>query len=147
MSDMPKTSHQCAEQEHYREECNKLRRLLYQLEASNDDLAARLDEACDIADANIFAPTWNQLNQLPATVESWSRVVTVDTGKPYRDKARVAELRNGTVARPDGEPFIEYQLRNECRVCGARPDNEGERVHGKGCYAISENGGGSDWPE
>jgi hypothetical protein len=33
-----------------------------------------------------------------------------------------------------------------CKVCGATPDETGERRHGKGCYVLSEDGGGSDWP-
>ncbi len=33
----------------------------------------------------------------------------------------------------------------ECKVCGARPDQEGEIRHGKGCYELSEEGGGSEW--
>jgi len=34
----------------------------------------------------------------------------------------------------------------ECKVCQARPNADGERIHGKGCYMLSEDGGGSDWP-
>ena len=41
----------------------------------------------------------------------------------------------------------QWQIENECRVCQARPNDEGEREHGKGCYAKSEDGGGSDWPD
>jgi len=34
----------------------------------------------------------------------------------------------------------------QCKVCGSVPNLDGERKHGKGCYEISEEGGGSDWP-
>lgn len=40
-----------------------------------------------------------------------------------------------------------HAIENQCRVCGAMPDLSGERIHGRGCYAISADGGGSDWPE
>lgn len=35
----------------------------------------------------------------------------------------------------------------ECRVCGATPDDDGEVFHGRGCYTLDENGGGSEFPE
>lgn len=38
-------------------------------------------------------------------------------------------------------------LDGECKICHARPAADGERVHGKGCYDLSEDGGGSDYPE
>jgi SAM-dependent methyltransferase len=36
--------------------------------------------------------------------------------------------------------------RHECKVCGATVDAEGRREHGRGCYVVSEDGGGSDYP-
>lgn len=44
-------------------------------------------------------------------------------------------------------PLEQWQLENECKVCQARPNDEGGREHGKGCYAKREEGGGSDWPD
>lgn len=38
-------------------------------------------------------------------------------------------------------------LDGECKICHARPGADGERTHGKGCYDLSEDGGGSDYPE
>lgn len=38
-------------------------------------------------------------------------------------------------------------FRGECKVCQARPDEYGEVVHGKGCYAVDEDGGGSSFVE
>lgn len=32
----------------------------------------------------------------------------------------------------------------ECKVCSATPDDEGEIRHGKGCYMLDEDGGGSE---
>lgn len=32
-----------------------------------------------------------------------------------------------------------------CKVCGARPNSEGERTHGDGCYVVSPDGGGEDY--
>lgn len=43
MSEGPFTAHNCIESEHHREEADKLRRLLGQLEASNEQLAADLE--------------------------------------------------------------------------------------------------------
>lgn len=33
---------------------------------------------------------------------------------------------------------------NACKVCGAEPDADGVRDHGRGCYVVSGDGGGSD---
>jgi uncharacterized protein (TIGR02996 family) len=35
----------------------------------------------------------------------------------------------------------------QCKVCWASPGEDGEVVHGKGCYRLSEDGGGSEYPE
>jgi len=35
----------------------------------------------------------------------------------------------------------------ECKVCGATPDAEGYRNHGKGCYVVDEDGVGEDYVE
>jgi protein gp37 len=35
----------------------------------------------------------------------------------------------------------------ECKVCGNRPDNYGHVAHGRGCYQVSENGGGETFEE
>ena len=32
-----------------------------------------------------------------------------------------------------------------CKVCGNKPDGEGILEHGKGCYALDKNGGGSEF--
>ncbi len=34
-----------------------------------------------------------------------------------------------------------------CKVCGAVPDEDGMRTHGRGCYTQSADGGGEDWVE
>lgn len=36
---------------------------------------------------------------------------------------------------------------NECKVCGNTPDAEGVLRHGRGCYVISEDGGGEEYFE
>lgn len=49
-----------------------------------------------------------------------------------------------------GRPFNSPRFARsawECKVCGARPDADGEVTHGKGCYQLDENGGGSEWVE
>lgn len=48
-----------------------------------ETLRVALGEALDIAKSNTFTP-------LPA---NWSGVITVDSGKPYRDATRIEELR------------------------------------------------------
>jgi hypothetical protein len=35
----------------------------------------------------------------------------------------------------------------ECKVCQATPDEEGEVHHGKGCYVLYGDGGGSEYPD
>lgn len=32
-----------------------------------------------------------------------------------------------------------------CKVCGNYPNDEGELQHGRGCYVLSEDGGGSEY--
>lgn len=32
-----------------------------------------------------------------------------------------------------------------CKVCGNMPDADGNREHGKGCYVVDSDGGGSDF--
>lgn len=34
-----------------------------------------------------------------------------------------------------------------CKVCGAEPGDDGEVSHGRGCYRIDADGGGSEWPD
>ncbi len=36
---------------------------------------------------------------------------------------------------------------DECEVCGSTANEEGERRHGRGCYILEEDGGGSDFAE
>lgn len=38
-----------------------------------------------------------------------------------------------------------FSWRCECKVCGNVPDEHGELEHGKGCYQLDEDGGGSEW--
>lgn len=46
----------------------------------------------------------------------------------------------------------DYRRRFACKVCGNWPDEEGVLEHGKGCYMLEEDGGGSElieeslWP-
>jgi len=39
--------------------------------------------------------------------------------------------------------FRQWQEANACDVCGNEPDAEGWLHHGKGCYVVNEDGGGS----
>lgn len=36
----------------------------------------------------------------------------------------------------------EYREAHACKVCQAMPDEEGIIEHGRGCYTVSEDGGG-----
>lgn len=41
----------------------------------------------------------------------------------------------------------EDRQRYACKVCQNYPDEDGELEHGKGCFVLSEDGGGSEWIE
>lgn len=45
--------------------------------------------------------------------------------------------------------ILTYEQRQcyACKVCGCVPNEEGERVHGRGCYTLSADGGGEDYVE
>lgn len=70
------------------------------------------------------------------------------------DKALVDE-RLARFVEPDypGSRYVEWTAsaralldrRLCCEVCSAVPEPDGERVHGRGCYVIDEDGGGSDF--
>ena len=51
-----------------------------------------------------------------------------------------------TLERFDYAATVTRFTEHECKVCGALPGIAGERVHGKGCYEVSEDGGGIDHP-
>ncbi len=42
-------------------------------------------------------------------------------------------------------PRFETPEHYRCDVCGNTPDENGELEHGKGCYVLDEDGGGSEW--
>jgi hypothetical protein len=52
--------------------------------------------------------------------------------------ARIKELE-AQLARPAQERDF------SCKVCGNKPNSDGELEHGKGCYTQDENGGGSEF--
>lgn len=39
--------------------------------------------------------------------------------------------------------YVDYA----CEVCGNTPDDEGVIEHGRGCFVVSENGGGVTMPD
>ena len=39
----------------------------------------------------------------------------------------------------------EFRQRFACKVCGNCPDEFGELEHGRGCFVLSSDGGGSEW--
>lgn len=52
------------------------------------------------------------------------------------DRARRLRAAIGAIARR--EDFV-------CKVCGNMPDTSGEREHGRGCYTLDPDGGGTDY--
>jgi hypothetical protein len=48
------------------------------------------------------------------------------------------------LAQPVQEP-VRVGRDFSCKVCGNKPDGEGILEHGKGCYALDKNGGGSEF--
>ncbi len=42
-----------------------------------------------------------------------------------------------------------YEQREKwaCKVCGNVPDEDGRLEHGRGCYVVSEDGGGETYVE
>jgi uncharacterized protein (TIGR02996 family) len=77
--------------------------------------------------------------------------------EPQSDEAR---LRYAGICESHGEveraQFIRAQLELaktpawddfECKVCSAKPNEEGEIRHGRGCYMLSEDGGGEEWAD
>lgn len=60
-------------------------------------------------------------------------------GDACRIIASADSLGNRSViAFPDEPAFL-------CKVCGARPDEDGWIEHGRGCYVLSADGGGSEY--
>lgn len=49
----------------------------------------------------------------------------------------------------DDEKALPYEERERyaCKVCGNVPDENGCIEHGRGCYVVSEDGGGCSWVE
>ena len=45
--------------------------------------------------------------------------------------------------------LLTYEQRQAyaCKVCGNVPDEDGMIEHGRGCYVVSEDGGGESWVE
>jgi hypothetical protein len=75
------------------------------------------------------------------------RVLTVATIAITFAEADLVIAPEKTPPAPAGHwPSMQPNDVHACKVCGATPDESGERVHGKGCYQLSEDGGGSDWP-
>jgi len=48
-------------------------------------------------------------------------------------------------SEPPPNPLTLAQVRHECKVCGNTPNEEGILQHGKGCYVVSEDGGGEEY--
>ena len=46
----------------------------------------------------------------------------------------------------EGEPVMNLED-YACKVCGNPPDEEGVIEHGRGCYVVSEDGGGFSYVE
>ncbi len=65
---------------------------------------------------------------------------------------RLFEMPEGvTVDDHDSKPAptLTYEQREAyaCKVCGNVPDECGTLDHGRGCYVVSEDGGGSSYVE
>ncbi len=39
----------------------------------------------------------------------------------------------------------EWQRLHACKVCQNQPDDDGSIEHGRGCYVVDANGGGTTW--
>ena len=72
------------------------RKLLAEGRNERERLRSALLEACQLANANIHTPTMTSFVGAGAAgaagMPSRFTAMTIDTGKPYRDKARIAEL-------------------------------------------------------
>ncbi len=65
------------------------------------------------------------------------------------DPELAAGLREAMATRPlddDPLPTLEQRQAHACKICGAIPDDAGERTHSRGCYQLSADGGGTDYP-
>lgn len=70
-------------------------------------------------------------------------LVLADAYQEARDDDRAEFIRVQVALTHETrfEPPEHYQ----CDVCGNTPDENGELQHGKGCYVLDEDGGGSEW--
>ena len=64
-------------------------------------------------------------------------------GEPCGTAAAIAAIKEA-LAQPEQEP-VRVGRDFSCKVCGNKPDGEGILEHGKGCYALDKNGGGSEF--
>jgi hypothetical protein len=69
---------------------------------------------------------------------------SIVTVYPHQVATDAAELLRERLAQPEQEPVPE-QRNYSCKVCGNKPDYEGVLEHGRGCYVMQSEGGGSEY--
>lgn len=80
----------------------------------------------------------------PSKIESLESISTIDCGN-YQLHYH-PELNLNAVAEIKSE-FDSYEKRKDfaCKVCGNVPDEDGTLRHGRGCFRVSEDGGGEEY--
>lgn len=95
--------------------------------------------------------------ETPADIPITLRADLIARGGQWRDLWRVwtfdrtnddgTPFRLSTVDSPSTAYSYEAAEAYACKVCGNRPDADGILEHGRGCYTLDPDGGGSEWVE
>ena len=99
-------------------------------------------------------PRWNLTEMAPTLFAERSVECYTLHGKDAKYEYVMVSAKDACDLMKDvvGNPFrpqspVRQWSLGECKVCGNRPDDEGELEHGKGCYTQGEDGGGSEFAD
>lgn len=102
--------------------------------------AAEADNAALILDIKNI---WNKYpGSHPCSGECDDILCEEHPGRELLERLTKAEAE---LAAAKGRVEPPQKIRQECKVCGNQEDDEGVIHHGKGCYVVSEEGGGETY--
>lgn len=83
------------------------------------------------------------ISDLAAAVERENRLKVAI--RMHRETFPDEPMDGGRKLRGSVDSELANRTRYECKVCGNQPDEQGILRHGKGCYVLSDDGGGEEY--
>lgn len=117
--------------------------MIMQLESNLPFIADQFDKATDkmvsSAKAEIEAFMSHQIHA--------AGLAAIASGAAAALQSPTAVQLSAAPAAQPGTGSLAIREQHACEICAAIPDSDGCIAHGRGCYAVSADGGGESWVE